>query len=338
MSYLPGPNSTLQVALSSRSIGTVVLESGIDVFISLAALIGNSLVLFIIYKKPSLRTIPNYFVIALAVSDVAMALLVKPWSIATLIKGHWIFDFELCQFQGFTSVFLASFSLNILTVMAVNRYCGIVKQTLQRNFFNARKTQVSIFFTAVFGVLAALPHLLAGHIYEFHPGKFFCYQQEVLWSTMYLMVVYIAVPAVIIIICYLQVFLTIRKHQKQLLKTFQQGGFRRITAEDIKVTYILFATVVAFILCWMPVFVVEMADLVRGGATLPRQVYVMFTMCATTSSVVNPIIYGVMNRRFRKEYINLLKFRGVGHQSSGVNPGIKDVKIVRTKRMSEAIN
>lgn len=311
MSYLPGPNSTLQASFSSRSIATIVIETLIDVVTALLALLGNALVLFIISRKPSLRTIPNYFVVVLALSDIAMAVFVKPWSITALIKGSWIFNYELCQFQGFISVFLSSFSLNTLTLMAINRYCRIVQLGSHRKYFSIHKTKVYIILAVVVGVLAGLPYSISGNSYEFHPGKFFCYQRDLLWSTLYLMCIFLGIPIITIVICYLKVFLTLRQHNKNTKRTFQSSRSQKITVEEINITKTLFATVVAFLLCWMPVFIVEMIDLAQNGARLPREVYVMFTFCASASSTVNPIIYGIMNKTFRKEYISLLRKCGI---------------------------
>lgn len=317
MSYLPEVNSTLQRSLSSRTTAVIVIETFCDTFISVVALLGNSTVLFILYKNRALRTIPNYFVAALAVSDVAFSILITPWSITVLVLGYWPFGFAACQFQGFMSIFLACFSLISLTITAVNRYFGIVRNNLHRKYFTASKTRWYIFVAFVLGVLAASPSLMAGYVYEFQPGKYFCYQHQVLWLTMYLMIIFVGIPTTVIVICYFKVFLAIRKHQNNLMKNYRKRnpGEGRITVEDIKVTKTLFGTVVGFLLCWMPVFCIELTDLIRGGSTLPRQLYVMFTMCGLSSSAINPIIYGVMNRTFRRAYKNLFLCRKARRKS-----------------------
>ena len=321
--YLPEVNSTLQRSLSSRTTAVIVLETFIDAFIALVALFGNSTVLFILYKNRELRTIPNYFVAALAVSDVAFAVLITPWSITALAVGYWPFGFVVCQCQGFMAIFLACYSLICLAITAVNRYIGIVQNNLHRKYFNAFRTRLYIFIAFVLGIFAACPSLMAGYGYEFQPGKYFCYQKQVLWLTMYLMIIFVGIPTTIITVCYFKVFLAIRRHQKNFKKNFKKrnAGERRITVEDIKVTKTLFATVVGFLLCWMPVFCIELTDLVRGGSTLPRQLYVMFTMCGLSSSAINPIIYGVMNRTFRRAYMNLFLCRnGKSQRKRSIHP------------------
>ena len=113
-------------------------------------------------------------------------------------------------------------------------------------------------------------------------------------------------PTFIIVICYVKVFFALKEHRKNLLKVLTKVGpqFQRITVEDVRVTKTLFATVIGFLLCWMPVLLIEMVELGLGNDSLPRQVHLMFTMCGLSSSVINPFIYGVMNKAFRREYKN----------------------------------
>ena len=86
-----------------------------------------------------------------------------------------------------------------------------------------------------------------------------------------------------------------------------------ISIEDIKVTKILFATVVGFILCWTPVLVIDIVDAFLGSEwELTRGTYYMYTIFGITSSAINPIIYGVMNRSYRRAYLRLFGFRRLG--------------------------
>lgn len=304
MSYMPYTNTSTFFSLRTRKQDLVIIETFIYAFIAVAAAFGNSLVLWVVYKNPALRTIPNYFVVSLAFSDISMALFGTPWSIGTLAMGKWPFDFVACQFQGYMVVSLGVASLLNLTIMAFNRYCRIVNSSWYRKIFTAKRTRLWIFSAYAIASLGSLPYILGGHTFVFQPGKFFCYQKSLLKYTMPLMLICIVTPTVIIIICYLKVFIALRKHQRNLFKPNARTQSSRITYEDIRITKTLFATVVGYLLCWMPVLVVELIDLGIGFGqeNLPRQVYIMFTMCGLSSSAINPIIYGVMNKTFRREY------------------------------------
>ncbi|EDO40936.1 predicted protein, partial [Nematostella vectensis] len=273
-------------------------------FIALAALLGNILVLWIVYKNHALRSIPNYFVISLACSDIAMVTLATPWSIAVLASGKWPFDFISCQFQGFIVIWAAIASLHNLTIMAINRFLRIVKPAHYRKFFSPNKTRFYVLFAYMYSTISPLPYLIGGNVYVFQPGKFFCYQTATVQYTIPLMGIFICIPTFIIVGCYTRVFLVLRAHAKNMNthRSVSVHSSLRITVEDIKVTRTLFATVATFLLCWSPVVIIEFVDVALGASLLPRRLYVSFTFCGLCSSAVNPIIYGAMNKKFRREY------------------------------------
>ena len=100
-----------------------------------------------------------------------------------------------------------------------------------------------------------------------------------------------------------------------MVNNLRNGNTRPVTLllEDVKLTKILFATVVGFIICWSPVLVLDIVDTFLGtGWHLPREIYYMYTIFGTTSSAINPIVYGVMNPSYRRAYMRLFRLRRLG--------------------------
>ena len=67
--------------------------------------------------------------------------------------------------------------------------------------------------------------------------------------------------------------------------------------------------VVFFSLCWTPVLLIDIVDTILGRWTFPREAYVAYTFLANISSALNPLIYGVLNKNFRNDYIKVLSCR-----------------------------
>lgn len=317
-SYLLPSNDSRVLDLQNRSQTLVIVETLTYCTFIAMALTGNSLVLWIVYRNKSLRTIPNYFVISLAFTDIGMALFGTPWTIAVLATGKWPFDFTACQFQGFVVIWLAASSLQNLNIMAINRYFRIVKPHSYRRYFTAVKTRIFIVCAFFYAAVSTLPYVIGGNVFVFQPGKAFCYQVNSLEYTLPLMTIVIGIPTFIIVVCYAKVFFALRKHRASMMNPHSGTNKPRITVEDIRVTKTLFATVVGFLLCWMPVLVVEMVDLGIDDSLIPRQVGLMFTICGLASSVINPVIYGVMNKTFRREYNEVLRCLRKGHSNEVV--------------------
>ena len=64
---------------------------------------------------------------------------------------------------------------------------------------------------------------------------------------------------------------------------------------------------VGFTFCWLPICIMDYIDAARGGPTLPRPAYLTYGFLAYLSSAINPVIYGAMNRHFRREYKAIMK-------------------------------
>ena len=66
-----------------------------------------------------------------------------------------------------------------------------------------------------------------------------------------------------------------------------------------------FPVVVTFILCWTPYTIVAIC-LAVGNCTLSKEFMSAAPVLVAASSGFNPIIYGVMNKNFRKVFWDIL--------------------------------
>ena len=99
---------------NSRSKAKVILESALYVLIVLFLFVGNSLTLLVMLLNRRMRTIPNRFVVSLAVSDLFIGVFsAGPLAIPTLVTSHWPFNDTNCQFQGYLASALFRFDSHI---------------------------------------------------------------------------------------------------------------------------------------------------------------------------------------------------------------------------------
>ena len=323
--------------LSTRSGACRFAEAFTSGFFYTVTLTGNSLVLWFVYRNTSLRTIPNFFVISLAIADILMGASSCFMCLKVLVEGYWPFSDFLCQFQGFKVAVLACISLQTMTLTAVNRYYLVIRPNTYRGIFSRRNTKLMIIGVWVLACTEPLPYLISGHRYVFHPGKYFCFQTVETDFVSLLIYVYIAVPTIILTPCYYKVFKGIRSHNKQMVqaKTVSPG----LSVTDIKVTNALFFTVCGFLVCWVPIGLVDVIDIAIGNWTLPRQVYFMYTLLGQASTAINPFIYGLMNPNFRREYVKLFRWltrplRLVKWKKQN-SVGAEEVQVAETKQSTE---
>ena len=291
----------------SRSQAKAALVLGLYVLILLLLFLGNSLTLLVMLLNRRMRTIPNMFVASLAVSDVLLGLCsFVPFGIPVLVTSHWLFNDTACQFQGYITIALVVASIHTLVLMAVNRYYRIVKPAKYQRYFTKKKTLIMILVSWFSSFCAPLPHVLSGIKIVFHPAKFFCYFViEKRAFLHYGSPLYIGVPTCVVIYCYLRIFSTVRNHNRNLHPP--NNLISSVNVEDVKVARTIFLVVVFFNLCWIPILTVNVLDDVFQRWIFPTEVYILNSFLGTLSSAVNPLLYGVMNKSFRTNYLKLLR-------------------------------
>ena len=310
------PQAVFPNTLMNRSMGQVFADVGPLFLINLTALFGNTLLCIAFLKNNHLRSVTNMFVLTLAVSDIIMSLTCMPLSEGSLIAGEWIFGDLICHIQGFLAHFLALLSLQMMAITAVNRYFRVIKPDLYKKIFTPGYTNLIILSASLLsvGILGSITFAQHGNLFVFQAGKTICVNlhRSLISTQIYTIfssVTFVFLPAIVIIWCYTKVFRSIRRHFRQLAaRNMSSASINSINPAEIVVTRTVFAIVLAFFICWIPCIVIDLVDITRDE-WLDRRVYLAYTYFAYTSSAINPIIYGIMNRSFRVEYLKLLRCR-----------------------------
>ena len=292
--------------LMSRSKAKIVLESGFYVLILLFLFVGNFITLLVMLLNRRRRAIPNMFVASLAVSDLCLGVFTAcPLVLPALATSQWPSNDVTCQYQGYIVIILVAASIHTLVLMAVNRYFRIVKPAKYRRYFTKKKTITMILVSWLSSMCAPLPYMVSGHKMVFHPSKLLCFLQINSGAfTAFMVTVYVGIPSCVIFNCYLRIFKSIRSHNNNF--QLSSNGSSTVNVEDFKVAHTLFVIVVFFKLCWTPILLIDIVDTIHGGWTFPREAYVAYTFLGTISSAMNPLIYGVLNKSYRKDYLKLL--------------------------------
>ena len=94
-------------------------------FISLAAIYGNSLVIWVVSTAKNLQSENNFYLANLAVSDVIIALFCIPFQFYAALLQRWDLPKFMCKFCPFTSTFCVNVSIFTLVAIAQLRYQNI---------------------------------------------------------------------------------------------------------------------------------------------------------------------------------------------------------------------
>ncbi|KAL3040401.1 hypothetical protein OYC64_011431 [Pagothenia borchgrevinki] len=309
-------------------------------------IVGNSMVVAVIYSYMKLKTVANILVLNLAISDLMFLITLPMWATYTATGYNWPFGGFLCKASAGLATFNLYTSIFILTALSIDRYLAIVhpmRSRMLRTVVYARITCVVIW---LFAFLLSVPTALTRDVHDFtnhskvcgilHPTeRSLSIQEALLAISLMKSLLGFLVPFIIIITCYCLIgrALVGARH-------IQKSSRSR----DDEVLRMLAAAVLAFFLCWMPhqVFhlmqVISQLTLVENCTILEIiDTAIPFTICiAFFNSCVNPIVYGFVGHNFRKNLLRLL--RCSPSVSTGQHPSISSKMSALSFRASEALS
>lgn len=117
----------------------------------------------------------------------------------------------------------------------------------------------------------------------------------------------VVILGLLIFLAYFKVFRFVSHHNNTVASNLQQRNTSQI---EVKITKTLVAVVLGFAACWARLITIHFLHMLERHQylhfRLPMFVFLFQTICIFVSSFINPFIYAVSNKRFRKEYFKLL--------------------------------
>ncbi|XP_060793824.1 neuromedin-K receptor [Neoarius graeffei] len=266
------------------------------------AVFGNLVVIWIIVAHKRMRTVTNYFLLNLAVSDATMAALNTPVNFVYAAHGDWYFGDAYCKFHNFFPVACVFASIYSMTAIAVDRYIAIIHPLKPR--ISAMLTRVVILCVWGAAVVLAFPLCFYSKT-KATPNRTLCY---VAWprlfsdAFMYHIIVAVLVyllPLVVIAITYSVIGVTLWGGG---MPGNSSDNYQEQLQAKRKVVKMMVVVVVTFALCWLPYhiyFIIAGLYYNVSKWKFIQQVYLAVLWLAMSSTVYNPIIYCCLNSRFR---------------------------------------
>ena len=302
-------NSTNQTD-GNTNINIAILSCYI--FVDACAFVGNVLVCLAVYRSVSLRTITNMFMVSLAVTDLLMAVLVMPFSVAESMGETWQDVYFSCQYYGYVGYTLGGVSVLTLTLVAVNRYICVARPILYKNLYTKQNSLIMIACTWAITVifLFGFGWLLVKMEFHFHDNVCVPRFQSPYWDIFVSLasLFFIIAPSLVITVCYARVFCIVRHHSMAVAANLQQSGNTAPNVREAKFTNIFVFVLVAYFVCWLPPFIWHVL-LYTGRITTEKFVdgddYTII-LPVYLNSAVNPVIYAAMSKQFRKEFASIV--------------------------------
>ena len=172
---------------------------------------------------------------------------------------------------------------------------------------------------------------------HFEPGYAVClnsYSGKLVRIIRHLVVVglFLILPLAVTIFSYRNVLKKIREHNMGAV----QAGNAALSSHEIRISRSLFVVVFAFMLCWLPLWVITVLTRLRVVANMPRNAQLLCTFCLSFSNAINPLIYAGMNPLFRKEFRKILRCESGQLVPEGIpQTAIEILNAVSTSKQAE---
>ncbi|TDG97283.1 hypothetical protein EPR50_G00225050 [Perca flavescens] len=315
--------------------------------IFVVGIVGNSMVVAVIYCYLKLKTVANIFVLNLAVSDLTFLITLPMWATFTATGYHWPFGGFLCKASAGLVIFNLYTSIFFLTALSIDRYLAIVHPMRSRRLRTVLYARISCVVVWLFAFVLSVPTALTRDVLNITNYTTVCailypatenvvrVKELLLAISLLKSLLGFLVPFVIIITCYCLIgrALVGARH-------IQKSSRSR----DDEVLRMLAAAVLAFFLCWVPHQVFHLmqvlTQLTSGENCAILEIIdtaMPFTICiAYFNSCVNPIVYGFVGHNFRKNLLRLL--RCLPTETRGPHPSISSKMSALSFRASEALS
>ncbi|XP_069508727.1 neuropeptide Y receptor type 6-like [Ambystoma mexicanum] len=289
--------------------------------VTLVGLFGNLCLIIIVKKQKEAQNVTNVLIANLSLSDIFICFMCIPFTVAYTLMDYWIFGEAMCKMSSFAQSVSVSVSIFSLVLIAVERYQLIVnprgwKPCVTHAYWG-------IVFIWLFSVIISIPFFIFHQITDepfkniplhndLYKGKVACME---VWPTVAkrrvfttcLLVFQYCVPLCFIFICYLKIFVCLRRRNGKGDRLKERES--RVN-DSKRINMMLVSIVVTFAACWLPLTIFNVVFDWHHEALMSCHHDLMFTLChlvAMISTCINPIFYGLLNKNFQKDLLFLIR-------------------------------
>lgn len=262
------------------------------------------LMIFCLHKKAC--TVAEIYLGNLAVADLILVSCLPFWAVNISNGFNWPFGLFLCKVVNLGIKMNADCSIYFLVLVSIDRYVALVHTMSYGRMRRPKYAKLGCLLVWGFGLFLCTPTLVFRKVQHFPEygvhACFLDYPSHTLHliCTGLLIILNFIIPISIIAYC------TIKIIQALKVKTIEKSNTEKT---EHKATTLVLAVLLAFLICWVPFHLVTILDALFVAEIL-HDCYLthvldichqIFTYFAFFNSVLNPILYVIVGKNFRKK-------------------------------------
>ena len=301
------------MGLSDAEVSTVTV---LYAFTMLAAIVGNSFLIYIVWKKPEVRSLTSSMFVNMAIADLLVALFMMPLSIVLAHTGSkWkvsgLPGDIICRSYILISDATLIASILCLVFMAIDRYCAIVcPLSVHSVWFRKAKFVTPLIWVMSIALMAIMPvvYKLDDEYCEIDPDVL---GQNATFRGVYLYIFLITyiIPLAIICPLYAKAARMLWFNQAPGNHLIEEQQRRQLVTRR-KVVRMLVIIVVVFAICWLPAQAIHLFWVATAFRENPPEIvmYLGFWV-AHANSAINPWLYIALSTKIRLAFNRMVTVR-----------------------------
>ena len=290
-----------------------IIFTAIYIITMLVSLVGNIFLLYIVWKKPDVRSLTSFMFVNMAVADLLVTLVVIPYTISDFYtQGVWPMTGLIGQITCKTVIYIAFFTISAsilcLTFMAVDRFYAVVYPFRRLLWFRRPKVLTPVVWLLSMAFMSMVPLFV---VLQSDPenSNYKCVASFTIFGDQsrairgvftYFFVINYLLPVSVISVLYT---ITARKlwfHEAPGDNLNQNRQRQQQTKR--KVIRMLIIVFTAFALCWLPGQAFQLYLVVTEWAKDSPIVQAACNWFGYNNSAINPWLYITLNRRMYKAF------------------------------------
>lgn len=276
------------------------------VTIFVISLVGNLIMVYVIFRTPYMKTTTNLLVANMAIADLMITFFAMPYSVMYLyVHNIWIAGIVgdvTCRIVQYSLALSISASILTHVLVALDRFFSILFPFKRVTFIKNSKISYSFIWCSSFILMS--PYLAVYGSVKYGPDEnSYCVVKYEYLNTLqiYFCLVFLLLylfPLVFIATLYTFVCRQLWKHKAPGIRS--QTAIQKRETHKKKTVKMLIILVIAFALCWLPAHVMHMFSYFWYDMPLPAVVALLSFWACHSHSAINPLLVTSLNGLFRK--------------------------------------
>ena len=318
-------------------IGVTILA----VTVIILAMIGNTLVIYIVFTVTHMRSSTNTLIANMAFADLLMTI-----DIPYILKWVYVWDKWFGTFMGtvlckcFHAAQVGSLAASVFSLVAISLDRSFAIVFPMRTIMTPNVVRFAIAMTWLGSLALTVPLMIAVKNTKVAGIEYFTCKEN--WLTMsrityntFLFTTTYLIPMSIITIVYS--LAGMRLWSRKLPGHRNLRAHKKAQASSRRATAMLITVVIVFALSWFPFQALEMIKVLNKQIledfTIPMEVHFVIPWFGYCNSAINPILYVIFSENYRREF-NRILCRGQSRMERYRNTIVGSRSTTRMTRLS----